>query len=262
MSKLKKILHITGYLALTGMLGAYFYFASLLVRENTQDRCQDIVITIRDSVHNPLTGAGDVALFLENRGMKMLGRVFSEIDMYRLEKDVESFASVRQCNAVRTIDGTLRLEIEQHMPLFRLDTHSGSFFITGERYMFPLVSPYRMPVLTVSAHVPLSYPASYRGLIDSSDTWLTEMSRMMAYISAHPFWKNRIRKIQAKDPEEIHIIPHEEEPLLMIGSLDNFSYKMNKLLEFYRVLEPLGGKGKYSQVDARFGEQLVCKRKK
>jgi len=36
---------------------------------------------------------------------------------------------------------------------------------------------------------------------------------------------------------------------------------MNKLLEFYRVLVPRGEMGKYSAVDARFGNQLVCTRK-
>ena len=38
--------------------------------------------------------------------------------------------------------------------------------------------------------------------------------------------------------------------------------KLDKLQEFYRVLEPLGGKEKYSVVDARFGDQLVCTHRK
>jgi len=48
---------------------------------------------------------------------------------------------------------------------------------------------------------------------------------------------------------------------LKIGSLEQFEYKMDKLLEFYRVLVPHLGMEKYIAVDARFGNQLVCTRK-
>lgn len=246
------------YLALTGILGAYFYFATILVRDKNQDRCQDVVIVVRDSLLNPLIRAEEVASFLERSPIKLLGKDFSMIDMYHLEKEVESFASVRQCNAVRTIDGTLKLEIRQHTPLFRIETSLGSFFVSGERFIFPVVNPFRMPVLIVRGKIPFDYPPHYRGEMDSSDTWLTDLSRMTAYITAHSFWKNKVESILVANTEDILILPKEEDIMLKIGNISRFSYKMDKLREFYRVLEPLVGKEKYSMVDASFGDQLVC----
>ena len=141
MSKWKKALQICGYLLMTGILGAYFYFATILVREKSQDRCQQVLIIVRDSVQNPLIRAGEVASFLEQSSIVLPGRDFSAIDMYRLEKEVESFASVSQCNAVKTIDGTLKLEIQQHAPLFRLETHVGSFFVSVKLCPLPIMRP-------------------------------------------------------------------------------------------------------------------------
>jgi cell division protein FtsQ len=261
MSKGKKILHVLGYLALSGILGAYFYFAGSLVREKSQDRCQEVVVVVKDSLENPLIQAGEVAAFLEKNPLEMLGQNFSEIDMHMLEKEVESFASVRQCHAVRTINGTLRLEIQQHMPLYRLETLGGSFFVSREMFIIPMVNPYRLPVLVVSGDVPFDYPTAYRGTVETSDTWLQDMSRLMAYLTDHRFWKEKVQRVSVAGPRDITIIPREEHPVLKIGALEQFEYKMNKLLEFYRVLVPRDGTEKYSAVDARFGNQLVCTRK-
>ncbi len=262
MRKMKKALLITGYIALLGVLGAYFYFATILVREKKQSRCQEVVIVVRDSLLNPLIRAGEIASFLKRNPVELLGKDFSHIDMYQLEKEVESFASVRQCNAVRTIDGTLRLEILQHTPLFRLETRQGSFFVSPERFIFPIVNPFRMPVLIVSGNIPFDYPPKYRGTMDSADTWLKEMSRMTAYITAHPFWSNKVESILVENTEDIIILPRDEDLVLKIGNIGRFTSKMDKLREFYRVLEPLGGKEKYNLVDARFGDQLVCTHRK
>ena len=262
MSKWKKALQICGYLLLTGILGAYFYFATILVHQKSQDRCQQVLIIVRDSVQNPLIRAGEVASFLERSSIVLPGRDFSSIDMYRLEKEVESFASVRQCNAVKTIDGTLKLEIQQHAPLFRLETHVGSFFVSGENFIFPVVNPHRSAVLIVRGNVPFSYSPSYRGQMDTADTWLAAMSRMTGFMAEHPFWSKKAETIVIDNYQDISIVPQEKDLELKIGDLSRFQYKLDKLQEFYRVLVPLGGKEKYSVVDARFGDQLVCTHRK
>jgi len=261
MSKGKVILYSLGYLALSGVLGAYFYFAGSLVREKSQERCQDVVVVVKDSLENPLIQSAEIAAFLEKNPLEMLGQNFAEINMHVLEKEVESFASVRQCHAVRTINGTLRLEILQHMPLYRLETSNGSFFVSREQFIIPMINPYRLPVLVVSGAVPFDYSGAYRGTIKDTDTWLQEMSCLMAYVSDHDFWKEKIHSISVAGPKDITIIPREEHPVLKIGALEHFEYKMEKLREFYRVLVPRDGLDKYIAVDARFGDQLICTRK-
>lgn len=262
MSMWKKALIISGYVALTGILGAYFYFATILVCDKNQERCQEVLIIVKDSVFNPLIRAGEVASFLDRSSVALLGRDFSAIDMYHLEKKVESFASVRKCNALRTIDGTLKLEILQHEPLFRIETQVGSFFVSKEKFIFPIVNPFRAPVLIVRGNVPFSYPASYRGQMDSTDSWLASMYRMTGFITTHDFWSRKTETVVVENNQDIRIVPKEDDLVLKIGDLSRFAYKLDKLQEFYRVLAPLGGKEKYSVVDARFGDQLVCTQRK
>ena len=260
MSKTKQILHVLGYLALSGVVGAYFYFAGSLVRERSQERCQEVVVVVKDSLENPLIQAHEIANFLENNPLKMLGENFAEINMHVLEKEVESFASVRQCHAVRTINGTLRLEIVQHMPLFRVETHRGSFFVSREQFIIPMVNPYRLPVMVVSGDVPLT--------IRRIPGHCCTCRHMAATDEPHDFLHYRSCFLERKITKCFRgkftgYTNHSEEkhPILKIGSLEQFEYKMDKLLEFYRVLVPHLGMEKYIAVDARFGNQLVCTRK-
>jgi cell division protein FtsQ len=259
MTLLKKIGYILGITVLTAALGAYFYFAATLVRARGESaRCQNVIITVKDSVRNPLTGAGEVAVYLDREHISLPGKNFDEIDFTRLEKQLGSFASVKKCNAVRTIDGTLRLDLLQHKPIFRMDTPKGSFFVSNQQYLFPMVNPYRMPVLTVTGDIPFRYPANYRGYIAPSDDWMLELNSLNNYIGEHPFWNRQVKRVFVNRSDDIHIVPLEEDLCLMIGSLENHAYKMHKLYEFYRVLVPLNAKVMYDTIDARFGDQIVC----
>jgi cell division protein FtsQ len=112
--------------------------------------------------------------------------------------------------------------------------------------------------LVVNGNVPFKYPPAYRGAIDPADIWLHQMSSLMAYITDHTFWNKKVQSVSVENTRDIIIIPQENEPLMKIGDLAQFDYKMDKLREFYRVLVPRGGMEKYSAIDARFGNQLVC----
>jgi hypothetical protein len=75
MTLLKKIGYILGITVLTAALGAYFYFAATLVRARGESaRCQNVIITVKDSVRNPLTGAGEVAVYLDREHISLPGK--------------------------------------------------------------------------------------------------------------------------------------------------------------------------------------------
>ncbi|NLA15593.1 MAG: hypothetical protein GX877_03540 [Bacteroidales bacterium] len=261
MKALKIIIKMLGYLLLTGALGTYFYFASVLVYKKNQERCQEVDILIKDSIAIPLTYATEVLSTLNKKGMVLPGKHFSEIDLFQVEKEIESQGAVRQCNAVKNIKGTLSLEIWQHHPLFLLETQVGTFYVTNERFVFPARLEKPLPLLTVHGNVPFPYKSSFRGYTDSTQRWLEELIPFVAYVVNDPFWKEKTKSIWVKNSEEICILP-EENLILTLGDTNRFVAKMNKLREFYRVLAPRGGAEKYQVIDARFKDQLVCKQRK
>jgi hypothetical protein len=143
---LRKIGYILEITVLTAALGPNFILPPLLVRARGESaRCQNVIITVKDSVRNPLTGAGEVAVYLDREHISMPGKNFDEIDFTRLEKQLESFASVKKCNAVRTIDGTLRLDLLQHKPIFRMDTPKAVFLSRTNNTFFPWSTPTGCP---------------------------------------------------------------------------------------------------------------------
>ncbi len=262
MSVWKKIGMVSLYTVLTAGLGAYFYFATLLVHQQHNDvRCQAIHITVKDSADNPLIDAQEINYFLQSRQIAAPGMAYAGMDMNALEHRVEEFASVRECNAVRTIDGSLQLLIYQHRPLCRLETAQGSFFLSDKGYLFPLVNPYRYPVLPATGELPFNYPAGYRGRIDTADHWMDQLYHMAAFIAQDPFWSTQTAQIQVHSDRSLQIHSLTDSVFLGIGPIDQYAYKLDKLQEFYQVLVPLYGIDKYTRVDAQFGDQLVCTKK-
>ena len=261
MKVFRKIMIVVGYLILTSMLAAYFYYASLLVYRKTQDRCQEVTVYIRDSTAIPLTSAQDVFYHLTRKGWVLPGKEFASIDLFRLERDIEQLGAVRKCNAVRNIKGTLRLDIWQHNPLFLLEVESGSFYITKDGFIFPLDNREPLPVLVVNGEVPFSHGQSYRGQAEASDTWIREAIPFVDGITKDNFWAEKTKSIRVHTPTDVCVVP-EEDLILKIGDLQDFPEKMKRLREFYRVLAPLGGVEKYKIIDARYKKQLVCIHKK
>ncbi|HHV40489.1 MAG: hypothetical protein RBR62_01450 [Bacteroidales bacterium] len=257
----KKILIVFGYLVLTSMLVAYFYFTSVLVHKKTEDRCQEVAVYIRDSAAIPLTTAEEIFSYLSETGWVLPGKEFASIDLFQLEKDIEKFNAVRKCNAVRNIKGTLRLDIWQHTPLFLLEIENGTFYISKDGFIFPRPNEKQLPVLVVNGHVPFSHGRLYRGKADSTDTWIQEAIPFVTHIVKDAFWSKKTKSIWVQAPTDVCLMP-EEALELKIGDLHNFPEKMYRLREFYRVLEPRGGVEKYKVVDARYKNQLVCTHKK
>lgn len=259
MSVWKQIGIVSLYTVLTAGLGAYFYFATLLVKQpHNNVRCQSITITVRDSATNPLIDAQEINYHLLSKQLATPGMAYTDLDLNFLERQVEEFASVRSCNAVRYIDGSLQLFVNQHLPLCRLETTAGSFFLSDKGYIFPIVNPYRYPVLHATGNIPFSYPSLYRGPIDTVDHWLAQLHQMAGYIHQDPFWNTQTAQIQVHKDGTLQIHSVSDSVYLSIGTINQYEYKLNKLKQFYDVLVPLYGIDKYAKVDAQFGDQLVC----
>lgn len=251
------------YTVLTGALGAYFYFTTVLVNaQHDGDRCQTLLITVDDSLTNPLLTAQEVQSYLFSHGQSLPGKPFSEIDTQWLEEQLTQVASIKECNAVRYINGDLLLKIKQHRPLCRLDTENGSFFLSDKGYLFPMVNAFRAPVLPFTIAGPFEYPARFRGPIRPDDSWLQSLYNMATYITDSPFWSDSLHHVEIAHKNEIILHPLHQEINLMIGDITNYTYKLWKLEAYYQCVDPMADRPVYAVVDARFGDQIVCKKTK
>jgi cell division protein FtsQ len=67
--------------------------------------------------------------------------------------------------------------------------------------------------------------------------------------------------VHVKSASDVKLVPREGNEIIHIGALSGYEYKLDKLKAFYRSAYPAGVKSPYSDIDLRYSNQIVCKRK-
>lgn len=259
----KKILRYTALSLLVAGLGAYFYFATLLVRqEGEKARCQKMHICIVDSLENPLLKGEEVLDFLYAQQLSGLGRLQKEVQLHTIEEALQGFSSVKDCNASCDIGGRLHIRLHQYRPVLRVLTDTASWYLCREGFVLPVAHPRRLKLPLLTGQVPWNYAARYRGPVAGADSLTLALQAFARYLQADSFWRDQVAQIQMDSPHQISLSPRAGNTRLQIGSLDLFPAKMQRLKEYYQVIVPLKGLDHYTVVDARYKNQLVCTRRK
>lgn len=256
----KKILLHIGIVLLFALLGAYFFFATRMVnRARADSRCEQIEIILADSLQNPLVTPAELRDFLLSREEKLLGRAFADISLDALEKTIESFASIKECNVCfYYTDGTLSVRAAQHRPALRIENDTLHHYLSAQGFLFPLLHSERLCLPLLTGAFPFPYPPDYRGYADPEDTRTRQLSRFISFVRDDPFWNRELCQIHVISEQEIELSVRLGDQCLKIGNLGHFENKLHKIKRFYESIAPLEGRNTYSVIDARYKGQIVC----
>jgi len=246
---MRKILKITAIVCLFLLATAYFTGSALLVRQHEpQIVCTHIRIDIADSSVNRLVLPQDIYVVLEKNRIMPPGMKLADINLHQLEQLLLKENGIKECHVYTRIDGELSMEISLRTPLMRLETTEGGYYLDDSGALFP-VTPYRTAyVPVVSGNIPIK-----------QEEWLAQLYDFGCYIRGHRFWNAQIEQLYVHEPHNIEIIQRIGHQTVMMGDLSLFEYKLQKLYTFYRTVAAAQGWDRYSLIDIRFGDQIVCR---
>ena len=78
------------------------------------------------------------------------------------------------------------------------------------------------------------------------------------YINNDKFWKAQISQVYVVDQNNIELIPRVGPHTILLGSLDDYELKMEKLKLFYEQALTEEGWNKYKQINLKYRNQIVC----
>jgi hypothetical protein len=58
---------------------------------------------------------------------------------------------------------------------------------------------------------------------------------------------------------EVELIPRAGDHVVVLGQLDGYEKKLDNLMLFYRQAAPAEGWGKWSRINLKYDNQIVCK---
>jgi len=258
----KKILIYLGYTLLLAALAAYFFFSTILTKQEIAKlKCNRIEIAILDSSVNRFVSRAEIGDLIREEGITVKESKLKHINLHNLELMLNNRTAIKKSTVSYTGRGVLKVSITQRKPVLRLETVNGGFYMDETAYVFPLVKAFTSDVPVVTGEIPLTIVQGYRGRIRENKEWVRDILKIGLYIDGNEIWDAQIEQIFVDEKGNLHMTPRVGQHDIMFGKPEDVENKFAKLLSFYRNIIPNEGWDKYKIVDLQYSNQIVCKKR-
>ena len=199
--------------------------------------------------------------------MNVIGASVSSINTKNIEQILRQYSSIKSAEVYVTLEGDIRVEIEQRNPIFRIINKRGqSYYVDQEGTLMPLSSKYSSHVLIVNGNIVEHFEINRTSDINcdtSEENWKTnrlvcDLYQLCKFIYEDDFWRSQIQQIYVSDEWEFELIPRVGAHIIYFGDINNYEKKFRNLRAFY--LQGLNNIGwnKYEEISLRFDNQVIC----
>lgn len=239
---MRKFLNISYFL----LIAAVLCFVSWTSRSSLGHiSCQSLEIQVRTEGDLYFVNAEMVERMILEKEDSILGKAYEDINIYLLEEFVDEHPNIKKAELYLTIDGNLCVDVKQRKPLVRVFEEKKSYYLDEEIVQFPLSENYTARVLQIY--------------------WseITEVRReilaaFLELIEQDKFLKAQITAIEFDEKDELTIYPRVGDHKIILGEAQDLVKKFEKLKIFYRHgLEKVGW-DRYTQINLKFENQVVC----
>lgn len=225
---------------------AYLLVAVIFVTPMSQNkRCEELKVTVLDSVNTRFINSQDIVAMLERNHAKYMGLSGNDIDFQRIEKVLIHHPMVKFVACYQTPTGVLRVDIKQREPVFRVVTNDGGFYIDENRLEMPTSNKHAVYLPIVTGYINKAFITN-------------ELFDFIVSLQEDDFWSNQITQIHIYPNRDVELVPRVGNHIIYLGSLKNYEQKLDKLLTFYQKGLPRIGWNRYSYIDLRYRDQVVC----
>jgi cell division protein FtsQ len=237
MKRIQKIL-------LWGLLLLYFPVMLGFIAEHKADvMCRDVVVSVQDSSFTRFVTSGGIRDAVLAKFEQTLGKELSTLPINEIEQFVEKHPAIKNCEVYYTIGGHLKVDLRQHLPLYRVFEDTRSYYIDEEGQEMPQFDSFTARVLVVS------------GDIGGKKDDLLYLARLFRQ---DPFWNAQIEQLYVKRNGDVVLVPRVGDHLILFGPPERVEEKLRNLKALYKQgLSPREWNN-YQVINLKFKGQVLC----
>ena len=237
----KKVLKI-----LLSILLPLYMIISFFLFDGKKDMelCNDIVITIKDSVVSSFLKIDDIESSLKKTKVYPVGKVFYEINTLEIKKELEKNRIIKNAVCYKTPTGSMNIDIYQRKPILRVMGINGDYYIDDNCEMMPVSSNF-------TAHLPI-----VSGYVDK-DIINNGLFEFAKFINKDSFWNLQIEQIYIASDGEVELIPRVGDHHIVLGTFDNYEEKLDNLFTFYKKGLNKKGWNLYKTINLKYENQVI-----
>ena len=228
------------------LLFCYIVFVSFFFRESRQkELCRDLQVVVVDSLDKHFVSESDLVHILKKADLNPIKR---PINTDRIENELLKNEMIARVEAYKTPSGMIKLEVEQKIPILRVISPRGNYYVDNLGSTMPVSRRYVAHVPVVSGYV-------------EKELAVTDLYKFALFLQENEFWNDQIEQIYVYPDNDIELIPRVGNHRIMLGTLDEFEEKLANLKLFYEQAIPKVGWEKYSMINLKYKNQIVCTKK-
>lgn len=289
-SKLAYLFRVMGWVSALITLVVLLGFSA---RKQKQTPIQDVEITIDRSEGNYFILEEDVRATLKNLGYTIPADSQStRVDVFQIEQFLADNPYVEKADVYATINGKLKVKVEQRKPILRIfNNQNESFYLDESGKIMPLSFNYSARVMVANGAIEVDYMTLYR--LSKNEKWNIEKFResllklekklenlspeesdslallqeymglydLASFISSDEFWEAQISQIYVDNSGDLVLIPRVGNHEIIFGEPTSINTKFEKLKIFYDEALSKTGWNEYEALNLKFKNQVVCTKK-
>lgn len=239
---MKKALVIIGLCLLFG----YLIFAAFYFRDKPMNEVCSGVEVVVENGENQFISTAEITKYIEEKGLSPIGKAFDQINTLEIEEAILNNQLIKSANVFMTNNDVLRIVVTERKPVLRIMTATGESYYIDEKGN-------RMPLSRRStAYLPLATGHIKEELAKG------DLYKFALFLHGDKFWNAQIEQIVVDAGDEISFIPRVGNHRIVMGNLNGYEKKLDKLMTFYENGLNKIGWNKYSVINLRYDKQVVC----
>ncbi|MDR1880244.1 MAG: cell division protein FtsQ [Tannerellaceae bacterium] len=210
--------------------------------------CRNFSVEVKDGADKRFVTEAEVAYLLKQANLYALGQPMKSINTHKIETALLKNEMIADVQAYKTPSGMVRLEVRQKIPVLRVISSRGNYYVDDKGGVMPVSSRY-------VAHLPIA-----SGYVEKE--WaVTDLYKFALFLQGNDFWNDQIEQIYVHPNREVELIPRVGNHRILLGTFDDFEEKLGNLKLFYEQAIPKVGWEKYSVINLKYRNQIVCTKK-
>ena len=206
--------------------------------------CGRLDISVDKSSGRQLITEQEVAEILNQNNLNPIGKTIKYIQTESIEDALRKNPMIKEAECYKTPSGIVNIRIVQRSPKFRV-VGLGSYYIDNDRKPMPISPNFAAYVPVVSGRVTTSMATG-------------ELFDFVSFLEANPFWNAQIEQINVREDRKIELVPRVSDAIIVLGTLENYPNKLEKLHKLYEYGFKVMGWNKYKSIDLQYKDQVVC----
>jgi cell division protein FtsQ len=242
----KKILLIS----LAVLLLAYLFFALFYLnpRGKQDSICKELRVDIVDTLDRHYLTDNDIISSISKAGLSPVGKDLATINLAAIEKKLEENRLIKRTECYKTVDGTVRIKVYQRIPVLRIFSTKGNYYVDNEGEKMPVPGNF-------AAYVPIA-----SGFIEDEFA-KKQLYEFALFLQHDKFWNSQIKQIYVAPNGDVELTPAVGNHQIVLGGMENYKENLEKLRLFYDKGLSKVGWNKYSVINLKYKNQVVCTKK-